>query len=163
MVDAAEGLLHVPEGAVIGERAPTSLGTHAYHHDVRLQLPQLVVAEAEALHDTRGEGLQHDVCPGDQLPGYLQCTGQLEVEADSVLVGVLVVEVAAPVGAVDAVLERTAAPKSVRIDGRFHPDDLRAVLGQVARRTRPDGVPREVNHTYAVECLLQVSTHSFSR
>src|SRR5207249_11701141 len=93
-------------------------------NDVRTELRQLLVTEAELLHDARREVLDHDVATRDELAGDLDCLGAAKIEEDTLLSLVPLVEVAGSVRARLDVVRKDRQP-AAEVDSciRFDAND----------------------------------------
>ena len=136
-------------------RAESRLGLHgaaapqhgrAEQHDARVDLAQLVVAQAPAFQGAGGEVLGDHVGPFRDAQDQLRRAGMAHVDGQAVLVGVVVGEVA---GAVDARLsagEGAGAAQRLRPLGRLHAQHRRPILRQVLGGHRAHGHPAEVEN-----------------
>lgn len=111
-VDDSDNVIGVPAGQCgqtgtcrndVGIRHPVLTRTgvthpgHRHVDDVRVELPQLFVAEPHLVHDRRAEILDHDVGVPDQVAQYRKALCGSGIECDAALVAVDVVEVPAGV------------------------------------------------------------------
>ena len=146
VVDATQGLYHMPEAAVVRIGAIPSLRRHTDHNDIRLHRPEVIVGQTPPLHYPAGKALGDHIGPGHQSLGHFNRLRQRQVQGYTVFVGILVIEITTAVYALDAILKGTAYPETLHAGGRLYPDHLGSMIGQVPGGLRPHRVPGEINH-----------------
>ena len=141
---AAEGLDQPVDGRPLAVGPGLAEARHRAVDDLGIDLPGVLVAEAQPRDDARPEALDDDVGLGHQLVHDGLAVGRLEVERDRALAAVE----GDGMGAVIALeLAQRAAPVALR---RLDLDDVGAVQRQQHRGMRPGHALREVEHGDAV-------------
>ena len=149
----AGDLLHrLREADAVAPRTVEAEGGHAHHDEPRVCGGELLVDEAEVVHDARREVLDRDVGDGEQALHQIDACRTTEVERDATL------------AEVDRLVERAPLPPFVfgrRLDAleahavgaldRFDLDDVGTHRGEVLRDERAGPEGGEVDDAQAGE------------
>ena len=150
--------------AVAGLRIGTGLSERrdGSEHDARPQLGERFVAQADTVEMTGRERLDHNVGLGSERPDELDVVGTWRTAADvghnAALVGVEMQEERRLLEAVGTLRRRrTVAPRAVTAGwvsaGRFHLDDIGAVVGEELSQVRARDARCELEHPDAGQQL----------
>ena len=131
---------------LVGERPLLAPAAHRNVDEVRLDGLEVLVVEAEPRHDAGAEVLHEDVRRAGEIEDHLPPSGRFGVHGNRALVAVVVHErrreVALPV---------PGAPHMVAAQGRFHLDDVRALVGENHRAVGASDHRREIDDAHAVK------------
>ena len=152
-------LMVMPTPSMPATRPLIAIHRHGEGDDVRLDLPQRLVTEAEAVHRTGGEIIADDIGLLHQAADEVAAFFRLQIERQAFLAAVARREIAAAVGTIDAVLERAADAHRIRAGHAFDLDDLGAEIGEDFRAERAGAGPGQVAEADAAQ---EVRAHRLS-
>ena len=137
---------HVPEACELPER--TCLAHHAArdHHQIRIDLPEIFVAQAPGGHRAGRERLDDHICPPSQITHDLTGLGLGQIERDCLLVGIggMPGDGVLLIGHVIAMSQ--CAPQQARPILRLDPHDRGAPVGEDLGGERGCRDPSQVCH-----------------
>jgi hypothetical protein len=117
---------------------------HGNHNDIRLDLPQNLIAQAHLVHHTGSEILGHDVTDGDELFRNLQSLGLFEIQAKRSLALVVLVIVPAAVRTWLPVGKRREPASHTHSALALNTNDFSSQVGKLHGPERPSPHPGEV-------------------
>ena len=125
VAQSTQGSEHGRVSGVARLGAGLPVGRQGHHDDVGLDLAELRVAQAEAVHHAGPEVLQHHVGDAHQVVGQFQGPRLLEVEGDGALAGVDLLK-----GRRGFAVHGVRPPRDVQSRGRLDLDHIGAQRGQ---------------------------------
>ena len=120
-------------------------------HDLRVDVAEDIVANAEPIERSRTEALDHDLRALNQAEQELAATLRLQIQRDAALAGIEHEEEAAALRAGLVFEERRQRPGGVAVPRLLYLDDVGSVVREQAGAEWPGRIPREVDDTHIVE------------